>query len=58
MGSHLLLMAVFAFFVSVVFALLARDDTAEQLRFGAFLFGGFIIAAVVMGWLMYPFPIG
>jgi len=54
MASHLLLMALFAFFASLVFALIARDDPREQLRFGAMLFGGFMVSAVVLGWLMYP----
>ena len=58
MRSHLLLMTLFAFFVSLVFALLAKDDTSEQLRFGTIMFGGFIVAALVLGWMMYPFPLG
>lgn len=57
MASHLLLMALFAFFVSLIFALLAKDNTKEQLRFGGILFGGFMVAAIVLGWLMYPFPV-
>ena len=32
MHSHFLLLALFAFFVSFVFALIARDEAAEQLR--------------------------
>ncbi len=56
MHSHILLLAIFAFFVSFVFALIARDEAAEQLRFGGMLFAGFIVSAVVLGWLMFPFP--
>ena len=56
MQSHLLLLVLFAFFVSLVFALLSKDGALEQLRFGALLFAGFIITAIVLGWLMYPFP--
>ncbi len=56
MQSHFLLLLLFAFFVSVVFALLMKGDTAEQLRFGALLFAGFIGAALMLGWVMYPFP--
>ena len=56
MQSHLLLMAIFAFFVSLVFAVIAKDDVADQLRFGGMMFGGFLASAVVLGWLMYPFP--
>jgi heme/copper-type cytochrome/quinol oxidase subunit 4 len=56
MQSHFVLLAIFAFFVSLVFALLTKDGAREQVRFGAMLFGGFIVAAVVLGWLMYPIP--
>jgi hypothetical protein len=57
MRSHVLLMVIFAFLVSLVFALLAKDESKDQLRFGVLLFAGFIVAAIVMGWLMYPFPV-
>ena len=57
MTSHLGLMIVFAMFVSVIFAVLMRDDPREQLRFGARLFGGFVGVALALAWLMYPFPI-
>jgi len=57
MRSHLLLLALFAFFVSLVFALIAKDDAREQLRFGGMLFAAFVGTAVVIGWLMYPFPV-
>lgn len=57
MQSHLLLLAIFAFFVSLVFALLTKDEAGEQLRFGGTLFAGFIVSALVLGWLMYPVPL-
>ena len=57
MQSHLLLLALFAFFVSLVFAVLTKDEAGEQLRFGGMLFAGFIAAALVLGWLMYPVPL-
>jgi prepilin signal peptidase PulO-like enzyme (type II secretory pathway) len=56
MHSHLLLMTLFAFFVSLVFAVIAKDDVREQVRFGGLMFAGFIVAAIVVGWLMFPFP--
>ena len=56
MRSHILLLAIFAFFVSLVFAMLTQDDAREQLRFGGLLFAGFLVAAIVLGWLMYPLP--
>ena len=57
MQSHLVLMAVFAIFVSLVFALIAKDDPREQARLASLMFAGFMGAAVVLGWLMYPFPL-
>jgi hypothetical protein len=56
MRSHFVLLTLYAFFVSLVFALLAKDDVKEQARFGGMMFAGFLTAAVVLGWLMYPFP--
>ena len=32
MKSHLLLMVLFAFFVSLVFAVIAKDDVRDQVR--------------------------
>ena len=57
MQSHLLLLGLFAFFTSLVFAVLAKDDTREQVRFGGLLFAGFVVSAIVLSWLMYPFPL-
>ena len=56
MQSHIVLLAVFAFFVSLVFAVIAKDELRGQLRFGGMMFGGFLASAIVLGWLMYPFP--
>jgi heme/copper-type cytochrome/quinol oxidase subunit 4 len=55
--SHFFLLSVFAFFVSLVFAVLMRDEPRAQLRTGALMFAGFLVAAVVIGWLMYPLPL-
>ncbi|MGE0449987.1 MAG: hypothetical protein AB7Q29_10450 [Vicinamibacterales bacterium] len=56
MHSHFLVLTLFAFFVSLVFALLARDEVSEQVKFGGMLFAGFLVSAIVLGWLMYPIP--
>jgi hypothetical protein len=57
MKSHMLLLVLFAFFVSLVFAVIAKDEARDQLRFGGLMFGGFLASAIVLGWLMYPFPL-
>jgi hypothetical protein len=55
--DHFLLLALFAFFVSLVFAVLLRDDPGEQVRLGAKMFGAFLATAFVLGWLLYPLPL-
>ena len=57
MTSHFGLLLLFSVFVSLIFAVLMRDDPRQQLRFGLRLLGGFVIAAIVIGWLMYPLPL-
>ena len=57
MQSHLFLLALFACFVSLVFAVIARDGAREQITLGGLMFAGFIASALVLGWLMYPFPL-
>jgi hypothetical protein len=57
MASHIVLLATFAFFVSLIFAVIAKDEARDQLRLGGMMFGGFLASAVVLGWLMYPFPL-
>ena len=57
MSSHLLLLVIFALLVSAVFATLSRDEPREQLRTRAMMFGGFIAAAIILGWLMFPLPL-
>jgi hypothetical protein len=56
MTTHFTLLLAFAFLVSLVFGVLTKDKPREQVRFGAVVFGGFVLAALVLGWLMYPFP--
>ena len=55
--SHFLLLVLFSTFVSLVFAVLTGDTPREQFRLWAAIFGGFIGTGVVLGWLLYPFPL-
>jgi hypothetical protein len=54
--SHFGLLVLFAFFVSVVFAVIARNDPREQLTLGLKYFGAFVGVGLLLGWLMYPLP--
>lgn len=57
MTSHLLYLVLFAFFVALIFATIAHDEPGQQARFGLRIFGGFVGAGIVLGWLMYPLPL-
>ena len=57
MHSHLFLLVLFAIFVSLVFAVIARDNPREQIKLGGLMFAGFLASAIVLSWLMYPFPL-
>jgi hypothetical protein len=57
MESHLILMLIFSLCVSTVFAALMRETAREQMQLGAKMFGAMIGAALILGWLMFPFPI-
>jgi hypothetical protein len=57
MTSHFGLMLLFAFFVSLIFATIAKDTAPEQARLGVRMFATFIGAAIVLGWVMRIFPL-
>ncbi len=57
MTTHVGLMILFSALVSTVFAVLMREQPREQLVLGMRLFGAFVGVALVLGWLMYPFPL-
>jgi putative Mn2+ efflux pump MntP len=54
--SHFPAMLLFAFLVSVVFGVIARNTTRERILYGAKSFALFVGIALLIGWLMYPFP--
>lgn len=56
--SHGLLMGLYALLVSVFFALLWKRDRKHQLKLFLQLFIGMVGGALLLAWLMYPFPFG
>ncbi|HEY7411225.1 MAG TPA: hypothetical protein VII13_10810 [Vicinamibacteria bacterium] len=54
--SHLVNLIVFSALVSAIFALLLRDDRKSRVRFALKAFGAFVLSALLVGWLMFPFP--
>jgi predicted membrane channel-forming protein YqfA (hemolysin III family) len=57
MTSHFLLLVFFAACVGIVMAVLQKDDRAGQVRLALYIAGGFIGAALALGWVLYPFPL-
>jgi hypothetical protein len=55
--SHLGLLVLFSSLVSIVFAVMLRDEPSAQLSFGLRAFLGFVGAAIAAGWLLYPLPL-
>ena len=57
MTSHAALMIVFALFVAIAFATLLHDTPRDQVKFGARVFGAFVAGGLLLGWVLYPFPL-
>lgn len=55
---HFLLMLAYAFLISLFFAVLWRDDLPSQRRLFLQMFLGLVVGALLLAWLMYPFPAG
>jgi hypothetical protein len=53
--SHLVSMIIYAFLVSVVLALMRREDRRAQIRYGLTLFLIMVLGALAFGWFMYLF---
>ena len=54
--THLQAMALFAAVVSIAFAMLTKRTARERIRYAIWAFFAFLLIAIVVGWLMYPFP--
>jgi hypothetical protein len=56
--DHFLLMLAYALLVSTFFAVLWRRPRRDRLRLFLQLFFGMVGGALLLAWLMYPFPAG
>ena len=54
--THWQAVLIFACFTALVFAFLTKRTLTERLRYLLWALLGFILVAVALGWLMYPFP--
>jgi hypothetical protein len=53
--DHFQFMVIFALAVSVGFAFLSKQTTIERVRYFVWAFLAFLVVAIGIGWLMYPF---
>ncbi|MGH9355710.1 MAG: hypothetical protein ACRD10_06230 [Terriglobia bacterium] len=53
---HFWAMVLFAFLVSVVFGVLAKDTPRSRAFYATKSFVLFVGIAVLLGWIMLPFP--
>ncbi len=53
---HFSAIIIFSVCVSIVFALTTKETAKECFRYAVFLFLSFLGVALVLGWMMYPFP--
>jgi hypothetical protein len=54
---HFPAMALFAFLTSVAFAALNKTTWREKVIYGIKAFVLFMVIAIALGWIMYPFPL-
>jgi multidrug transporter EmrE-like cation transporter len=53
--NHFQAMVIFALTVSVAFAFLSKNKMNERLRYAVWALLAFLVVAIGIGWLMYPF---
>ena len=51
--SHFAAVVLFALFASVVFGITQRDTPRRMVRYGLYCFVVFVLAAVVLSWVMF-----
>lgn len=54
--DHFVIMTLYAFLISLFFALLWRNSRRERTALFVKLFLALVVGALVVAWLMYPFP--
>ena len=56
--SHMVLMFLYAVATGVFFSLLWKHERRERIRFFLLVFCSLFFGGIVLGWLMFPFPLG
>jgi hypothetical protein len=53
---HFLYLIGFGFFVSVAFGAFANGTSKERIIYGLKIFGQFLLASLIIGWILYFIP--
>jgi len=53
--THFGALVFFALVVSITFAFLSKREMAERAQYTVWAFLAFLLVAIGIGWLMYPF---
>ena len=53
--THFEALSLFALLVSVAFAFLSKRAMSDRVKYAVWAFLAFLIVAIGIGWLMYPF---
>jgi hypothetical protein len=53
--THFQALLFFALVVSVIFAFLSKHGVLERVKYAVWAFLAFLVVAIGIGWLMYPF---
>jgi cytochrome bd-type quinol oxidase subunit 2 len=53
--THFQALIFFALVVSMTFAFLSKRDTSERVKYVLLALLAFLLVAIGIGWLMYPF---
>jgi hypothetical protein len=54
--THFPALLLFAFLTSIVFGVIGKDTPRDRMLYAAKSFGLFVGIALLLGWVMYPFP--
>ena len=54
--SHFELMIIFALCISAIIAIITKEGKKEQMKYFLIFFSSLIGIAMVISWMMYPFP--
>jgi hypothetical protein len=55
--NHIVLMFIYAVATGAYFALLWKNSRKERIKFFLFVFCCLFFGGIVLGWVMYPFPL-